>query len=354
MIVDRYLGRNVLAATALTLLVLVALTSLFAFVGEMEDVGKGGYGVMAATLYVVFLLPAAVYEFLPVAVLIGAMLGLGMLASGNELTAMQAGGISIARLARAVLQTGLLLAVLALVLGELVVPAATERAVTVRVEARSGGLSMLERSGFWARDGDRFIRVGRAVPEARLEDVSVYEFDGDRLRRATVAASATYVDGRWRLLDVRETRWTPDGVRASTSRETFWPRLLDRSLVGLVEIDPESMSARALWRYARYLRANGLESARYELAFWQKVSAPLVPLVMLLLALPFVFGSLRSTGAGQRLLVGIMLAIGFYVTNRAVAQAGLAYGIHPPVAAAAPLAVFLVAGLLLLRRTTLR
>jgi lipopolysaccharide export system permease protein len=351
MMLDRYIARGVLGASLIALLALVGLSVLFTFIGEAEDLGKGVYGMGHAALYVALLVPQAIYDFIPAAVLIGAIMGLGSLAAGNELTAMQAGGLSILQLSRPVLLVGLLVAVGSFGIGEFIAPEATREAIATRAEARSAGVSLGSRTSFWAREDDRFIHVGAVVPENRLERVRVFEFDGRRLERSVTAGAAGLVDGAWVLEDVIETRLEDEGVRTRQVERERWDQLIDPSLVTVLEVDPEIMSARELYRYVDYLEDNNLDSERYALAFWIKVVGPLVPPAMLVLAIPFVFGSLRSVGAGQRLLVGILIGITVHVVNQAMNHGGLALGLPPALSATAPLALFLAVGLIMLGRT---
>ena len=80
-LIVRYIGKTVLLNTLLVLLVLVALTALFSFIGELDDVGKGNYDVITASIYVIFRMPGTAYELFPSAVLLGSLLGLGGLAT---------------------------------------------------------------------------------------------------------------------------------------------------------------------------------------------------------------------------------------------------------------------------------
>jgi len=49
---DRYIGRSILLTSLLVLLTLVSLASIFAFISELDDVGKGGYTVGRAAQYI--------------------------------------------------------------------------------------------------------------------------------------------------------------------------------------------------------------------------------------------------------------------------------------------------------------
>jgi len=94
---DRYLGRSILSTSLLVLVTLIALAGVFAFIAELEDVGKGHYTPGVAAQYVLLTLPGVGYLLFAPAVLLGSLLGLGALATNSELTVMRAAGVSVAR-----------------------------------------------------------------------------------------------------------------------------------------------------------------------------------------------------------------------------------------------------------------
>ena len=105
----RYIGRTVLLNTLLVLLVLVALSALFSFIRELDDVGKGDYSVKTALIYILLRMPGSAYELFPSSVLLGSLLGLGAMASHSELIVMRSAGISIPQIARSVALIGICL-----------------------------------------------------------------------------------------------------------------------------------------------------------------------------------------------------------------------------------------------------
>lgn len=349
-ILDRYLGRAVIQGSLLALLVLLALAGFFAFLGELADL-RNDYGVAQAGVFVLLSLPRQAYELFPTAVLVGSLMSLGNLAANSELVVVRAAGVSIARVVRSVLQAGLLLVMVAAVLGEVVAPPAERQARVLRSTAQLGRIALQSENGFWARDGSRFVNIRRVLPGPRFEDVYIYEYDQEqRLRSSTHAASAHYRDGGWLLEDVRRSVLGDERVAVQLRSTTEWRSVLDPELVTVLTVDPEDLSARSLARYIGYLKRNSLESAPHRLAFWVKVIAPLSTLVMLLIAIPFVFGPLRSTGSGPRLLVGILIGLVFYLLNQALNHVGLVYGLPPLISALLPSALFVVGGTLAIRR----
>ncbi|SEP56476.1 lipopolysaccharide export system permease protein [Ectothiorhodospira magna] len=350
MILRLYIARQVIGGTLLALLVLTALDVAFTFIGELDDVGRGSYGWIQAITYTALTVPRRLYELFPTAVLLGTLLSLGTLAENSELTAMRAAGISVSRIVSAVLQAGLAMMLMAVLLGEVVAPAAERQAQSLRTFSHAEQIH-LGGAGLWARDGDRFLNVRTIMPGLRLQDLRVYRFDEDgRLVESIQAGQARYRDGLWTVEHVVRSRIATTGIQVEHNALEQWDRLLAAELFDVIVVEPRQMSAWTLARYIAYLRENNLESAPYELAFWTRFTTPLSSLVMLLLALPFIFGSLRTGGAGQRLFIGILIGVGFHLLNRTLNHMGLVYGMPPFLSAVLPLMVFLLVALWALRR----
>ena len=363
-LLDRYIGRSILVTTLLVLLVLVALASVFAFVGELDDVGKGRYTVGLAGQYVLLTVPSKAYLLFAPAVLLGSLLGLGALASNSELTVMRAAGISNGRIIRAVLVTGLALVLLVTLIGESVMPRAEQLAEEIRLTALEKRLSVKGGNGLWVRSAGRYVNIATVMPDFTLLDVSVHDFDGNELSSALRAARAARdQSGEWVLEDIRLSTLDPDRVTVERIARRPWkelvangeggavPALVSADVLKSLSISPESLSAGDLAEQVRYLRDNGLDSRRIELALWVKIFSPLAALVMLMLSLPFVFASQRSGGAGQKIFVGIMLGIVYVLLNRLLTQLALANGLPPALAAGSPLLLFLVVALIGIRRS---
>ena len=344
-IIDRYLGRTVMLATGTALLVLVAIDVFFAFLNEVQDIGRGHYGLRQVVLYVALTVPGRLYELFPVSALLGALLGLGALASQSELVVLRAAGVSINRIALSVLRAGLLMLLVVVALGEFVAPPAQHMAENLRASAQSERVTYRSEYGIWARDGNRFVRILEVFPDGRLGGVEIYETDErGALRRILQAETATFDDQGWVVRNGRAAVLSEDGFSLEPFAETRWASVLDPQLLSVVALEPASLSARDLRRYIGYLHDNRLDTGRYELAFWQRVMAPVAALVMLYVALPFVFVQQRSGGVGQRLLIGILLGLGFHLLNQFLGHLGQVYGFPPLASALLPSLLFAAFG----------
>ncbi len=350
-ILDRYIANHVIWGSMLALFVLVGLFSFISFVDDLGTVGRGDYTVGNAVEYMLLTLPRRAFFLFPLAALVGTLVGLGVLASNLELSVMRASGTSSMRIGLAVMKAGLLLAILAMLVGELLAPFAERLAQQRRSVAVSDQLALNSNYGFWVRDGKSFINIRKVLPGNQMGDVYIYEFDGDyRLRVATYAREAQFEQGDWYLRGIQQSEVLEERVVRRTMNQAVWKSLFQPDLVNVVAVKPESLSAVGLTRYISYLRDNGLSSARYELAFWNKVAYPLATLVMIFLALPMVLGRLRSVGVGQRIVVGSLIGIAFHVINEVSGDLGLVYGLSPFLSALLPTLVFFVVGVVMMRR----
>ncbi len=349
---DKYIGFSVISGILIVLLVLVGLFSFFYFIDEVDEIGKQNYGLWQAIQYVILVTPRHIYEVFPSAVLLGSLLGLGQLANNSELTVMRAAGISILRITYSVLKFGLILTIIAMIIGETLAPVSVEYATNMRTLAQSQGEQIgFSRQGFWARDGDNFINIYTIFPDGGFGGIKLYEFDNEqRLKTLITASSAYYENQEWLLNNVTKVKIEENQVRREYLKTATWNAVLNPDLIKIVKVRPRNLSSLGLYRYINYLEQNGQRTAQYELAFWTRLSYPVVCAAMIFLSIPFVFGSLRTVSIGQRVLIGAMLGILFHMLNQASGNMGLVYGFSPIVSAFAPAVLFSLLAIVLMRR----
>ncbi|WP_421684171.1 LPS export ABC transporter permease LptG [Stutzerimonas urumqiensis] len=347
---DRYIGRSVFISIVSVLGIIVGLALLFAFIDELGDV-EGSYGALDALTFVLLTSPRRLYEVLPMSALIGCLIGLGALASNSELTIIRAAGVSLGRIVWAVMKPLLILLLIGLVIGEYVAPRSEDVAQARRSLAQGGGEAQSSKHGVWHRQGDEFIHINSVQPGGVLLGVTRYRFGDDRqLDSASFARRATYENATWQLLDVQTTRFFSDHTDIERADRQPWDVELTPQLLGTVAQEPEALSFTGLWRYIGYLDEQGLNNNRYRLAFWTKVLQPLVTVSLVLLAISFVFGPLRSVTLGQRIFTGVVVGFVFRIAQDLLGPASQVYGFSPLLAVALPAALCALLGVLLLRR----
>ncbi|WP_027895949.1 LPS export ABC transporter permease LptG [Zestomonas thermotolerans] len=347
---DRYIGINVFLAILAVLGVIVGLALLFAFIDELGDV-EGGYGLLDAAWYVLLTAPRRLYEMLPMAALIGCLIGLGNLASHSELTIMRAAGVSVGRIVWAVMKPMLVLMLVGILIGEYVAPWTENHAQASRSMAQGGGEAQSAKRGLWHRQGNEFVHINSVQPNGLLVGVTRYQFDAERrLLSASFARRAEYQGDHWELNDVATTHFQERSTEVVKVPSERWDVELSPQLLGTVVMEPEALSITGLWRYIHYLGEQGLNNARYWLAFWTKVLQPLVTAALVLMAISFIFGPLRSVTLGQRVFTGVLVGFVFRIAQDLLGPSSQVFGFPPLLAVLIPSAVCALAGLWLLRR----
>lgn len=351
-ILDRYIGWTILTATFTVLAVLVAIFTFFAFIDQLEDVGRGTYTLWKAGAFVLLSVPTLTYQLFPMAALIGGLIGFGTLMRNGEITVVRAAGVSKERLVGAVLKAALLMVVLAVLCGELLAAPGLQRAEDLRSSAlNSGGVSR-SKTGFWARDGRSYVNIRQILPGDRLRDVFIYEFDDlNRLQSSTYAESAHYEGEGWVLQNIARTELDDEGMRARHLEEADWDSTIKPDLLAMVATNPDRLGVISLMRYIRFLNANAGDAQRHEHALWRKLSYPLALVAMVVLAVPMVLRADRSVSVGQRVLVGAMIGLAFHLLNQAAGHLGVVYEVMPMFSAGAPTLIMLLAAGLMLART---
>ncbi|MEB4591198.1 LPS export ABC transporter permease LptG [Candidatus Thiothrix sp. Deng01] len=351
-ILERYIWKSVLSSILVTWLALLLLDRFFAFLGELGDTSPDThYGSLQAFYYIVMGVPKFLYDYFPTATLIGSLLGLGNLAANSELTAMRAAGVSIRQIVLMTLKLGLALVMLVFVLGEWVAPRTELAANNFKLQMQQKQLAVSDQ-GVWVKDGDRILNIAKLWSEKKLEGISVYTVNPaeGRIENITHADSAERDAEGWLLHGVNHRIIRPDGIQQTKLATEHADNLLPEQVLTIAAVKPNQLAARELAEFIQHQRENDLNSDRFEQAFWQHFTTPLSTLVMLIIAAPFVFSFQRNAGAGQRIFIGIIIGIAFFLFSRILGNVGIVYGIPPLLSATLPLLVFLAGGTWMLWR----
>jgi lipopolysaccharide export system permease protein len=349
---DRYLYRTVLLYTLMTMAVLLALGALILFVSQQGDIGTGSYSAGDAFLFTLLNLPQTAFELLPIGALIGALMGLGNLAAGSELVVTRASGISVWRIAWPVGLAGVTLSIIMFGIGEYAAPHLSQLAKREKTIAKLADVSFAGTSSAWLKDGNRILRVQTGEVDRAFGGVSVFELDGPtRLRSIQRAARIVADPGRWSLHNVATSRFEKDKVEGDTVPELTLRSTVNPEFLGLAATDPQMLTLHGLASYIDHLRRNSLETTSYEIGYWSRIARLIAVIVVTLLALPFVFGPLRTTGAGTRTVFGALLGVVFFLITRTVENGGQLFNLNPALVGWLPTAVVGVCTLIAISRT---
>ena len=340
-ILSRYVIRNVLGTTLLVMLVLLVLSGLYLFYTQQDEIGLGTYTLVDALLFVGLNLPKYAFDMLPIAALIGALLALGNMARSMELIVVRSAGVSVMRIAMWVAGAGVLLMILTGVLGELVAPQMEQYGRRMKTFEKFHDYSLAGNRSAWAKDGETIVSVGQQSGDNRYGGVYVFHFDQQHRLTSVGRASSASIDANnvWRLENYTASRFEENRVVPSAPATTQMATRLSPEFLGLAVLDPDSLPGLGLHTYIRHLKQNGLDSRSYETAFWARIARTVAVAIIVVLAVPFAFGPMRSTGTGSRTVVGIMIGVVFFLLAKMLESGGAVFDLPPVVIAWLPTAL---------------
>lgn len=350
-LLSRYIMLTVLKAVLAVMLITIAVDGFIVLAKEMSDIGQGQYGLRQVLVYVVMTLPSSIYSFFSMISLLGALIGLGYLSSSSELMVMRASGMSIKDLMVAVFMVAFLLCLTVSILGETLVPELLHHAQIYKERAVSGNQAIETQQGIWIRVNQDFLHIKTVIDRYVLLGVTRYQVnDNQQLIAEMYAEQLNYQEGGWVAHDVRFTRLDQYPLLSGQESQQLWDIRLKPGALAFGYDDPAQLSINKLSQYIAYRDMVGLPNSQYRLAFWQRVFQPLAMVVMVLLALPFVFMIARSGGLGLRVMIGVMVGVGFYLVNQFMGQLSIVYHAPALIAALLPVCLFFMLGVFLLKR----
>jgi lipopolysaccharide export system permease protein len=352
-LLDRYVIRAMLGGVFVVMAVLLTLFALFLFANQQDDIGVGTYSALDAFWFVLLNMPQQVYELLPIGVLIGTLLGLGQLARGSELTVMRAAGVSVWRIAGSVAMAGVVLVAVAVVCGEFLAPPLQAMAKQQKALSKFSNISFARRGGAWVRDGNLLINVMQQSGRSEFGGMRVFELSPEHklISMSTAATASVEPDGSWRLSRYATTRFDGQIIESHQEGSRVFESAVGGDFLGLTVVQPRELETRVLFGLIRHLRENGLDATTQEFAFWSRIARTTAILFAALLAVPFVFGSLRSAGSGARMLVGVLIGVSFFFVQRTLESGAIVFQASPMVLAWLPTMVMSTAAIILIART---
>jgi lipopolysaccharide export system permease protein len=339
-----HIGKEILKGALVTLLILLTIFNLFTLADELKDM-EGQYGLKQIFYYVALTSPTVLFQLVPASALIGSLFVLGSMGNNRELIAMQAAGLSVLGIIKAVMLAGLVLVILSMLIGEFIAPVSEKLAQKVKMTGLHESVVMNSRYGVWLREGSNYINVRQAEDDGILSNISIYELDDQRhLNRAIHADKAIFLgDKTWKLVNIKDSSISTQKVEVNQQAERIWKSSIAPNLLKIVVVDPNDLSLYDLAMYVNFLKDNHQKSHTYEVAFWGRAVSPLTTFVMMLVSAPFVIGIHRGVSVGARIMLGVTIGMGFNIFDKIVNHFGLIYNLNPPLMALLPsLAVFAV------------
>jgi lipopolysaccharide export system permease protein len=288
-VLDRYIAFSYLKGMVPVMLLLLGLFSLLALTEELEEVGNGTFRLIDAFGVVFYTSPRRIVDLMPVTALLGGLMGLGALANHQELMAARAAGLSKARMARPVFEATLVLAALVVLMQSLLVD------------------------------------------------------DAGKLKTLIQADQAAIIgDDTWLLEGVTRTRLSDLTAREDHIESTQWTNLLSQEQAEILILPLEALAPHDLVLYIRHLQDNDLDTHHFRVIFWKQVSIAIAVIAMGLLSLPLLVGSTRAVSASQRIIVGGLIGIVFYLLQQVTGHLAGLFRLVPSLTILTPVFLLLV------------
>jgi LPS export ABC transporter permease LptG len=354
-LIDRYLIREYLVYVVVGLAVAAVLFVIVDYLGHLDRYLRAKPPLIYIVQHFVYRLPAALYQGLPIVLLVATLFLFLTLSRQHELTALKAAGVSLYRVSLPILVLGALASVAAGLFQEIALPVLNERGEDVdRVKIRGQTprhLQVLTRT--WLRSSEtRFFRVELIDPKERdMMGITILEIDRDfRLQSRLDSAGARGSEAGWEFTN-GAVRVFSAHDRMETTPFTVTTLSLPERIDDFMEMQKsvEAMSFSELYAYVTRLQENGHAVSKYLVDLYGKLSFPFVNLVMVLVAIPL---ALHARPGGRVVGIGLAVAImaGYFLVHYAARSFARADLLPPLIAACAANVVFLNLGLALLIR----
>lgn len=339
-IADVYLFRAILKATIVVGFVFASLSLFVDFVSQSDDIGVGSYGVYEAIQYSLMKLPSSLMRFIPIIVLIGALVALGNLGKNSELIVLMSSGFSFFRLSLSVFFSGALLALIFSGSGEYLSSPLERYADQFRTKNKFNIETLGDSGGFWVIDETKIININFLKENNSFGEVTIFEIDQDfAIQKISQASSAGIDDyNQWILSNLSETLFSDDGIESNYSRYQIEKTELDRDLVSLSVTDSDELNVIELSRFIDYLENNNLETKTYLTAFHNRLASFMIIPILALLALQMSVGSQRKRGSGFRILIGMIIGLAYFISQNTILESSQIFEIRPEIIGYIPLA----------------
>jgi lipopolysaccharide export system permease protein len=237
--------------------------------------------------------------------------------------------------------------------GEYVAPPLAQFAKREKTTSKMADISFAGTSSAWIKEGNLILRVSTGEVDQSFGGVSLFELDApNKLHSIQRADRISVADpGQWRLHNVATTTFTADRLTSTVQDEVRIRSAINPDFLGLAATDPDLLTLGGLKSYIEHLKRNSLDTAYYAIGYWSRIARTFAVVIVTLMALPFVFGPLRSAGAGTRTVIGVMLGIVFFLITRTVENGGQLFKADPIVVGWAPTAVVGFCTLIAIART---
>lgn len=357
--IDSYITRQFLSLLTVSIL---GFLVIFVVVDAVENMDKFIDAEVPSTIilsYYVHSLPWFMSIGLPMAVLVSTIFTVGLLSRRNELTAMKASGVSLYRIATPLILCSIVISGASFYFEDRVVTAGNQKRRTIEkeyvIKSRDRRYSTKKRDIFLRKSDDFHIAIDRYTPKTmKAAGVAMHFMEEGKLARRIDANRMTWLpnDEHWRLETFAIREFHPDGFETAVhfSRGdtvvaiNFTPDDLTRQATS-----PQEKNYTDLKQFITELRESGVDTTRWEVNLFGKVSFAFTNVIVVLFAFPLVVFK-PKTGLAFGAGMSVFVIFGYYAFIRFGQTLGYKGILDPALSAWIGNIVFSLGGILLLMR----
>ena len=350
---ERYIRKTLLSFTFVVLVIWLGMYSFFNFLSEMSSIGQVNYTSLEAFRYIALQIPEVAYKHASPVILLGCVLGMGHLATTNQLLVLRVSGMSIFRLTMLTIKTALIFVIAVIAIGEIFAPIASEEAERGRSKALDIAIASQSQEGFWIRDGESFINVQKNIDGKLFIGVTVIEVNSSNKIATVLTSEQATFDGK--SLDMKNTEiFSNDSDKKindiSLKERNSYNKTVsfDQDLIDSLKKEPEDLTTWSIIKQIQFLSDNKLRSGIYEVELYKRLIKPITLIAMILLAMLFIFGYTRDATLGRKIFFGIALGLSFEMLSRISGAMALSFDFNPVISTVLPTIVVMVVALILL------
>ena len=355
---DRYITKTLLSYTLVVLLVWLSVYSFFNFLEELDSIGNLDYTVLEAIKYILLQMPEVVYKQASPVILLGCILGMGYLATTNQLVVLRASGNSVLKLTVITIKTALIFVIVIIVFGELLAPLASEEAEKGRAGALGHSIASQSQEGFWIREGGNYINVENNIDGSFYTDITIYQVSPANKIETIITSESANFDGT--SLDLNNVDiFSINEINSSTEitskkRNNYNLTVsFDQDLIDSLKKDPKELTTWKIIKQIQFLSINKQTSSIFEVELYKRLVKPATLVAMILLAMIFIFGSNRDASLGRKIFLGVALGLSFEMISRVGGALSLSYNFSPLIGAVLPTLIIIVLAIVLLSRKSM-
>ena len=331
--IDRYIFKTVFFSFLIVTVIFCILFFIFTYLALASN-DNGNSSTMELILNTLYQLPGILYVLLPACAMVGALMGLSLLAGHSEIIILRASGRSTAQIAKGVVLVGLIGSFATIIFGGYIAPTLQKLA--------DSNIVAYNTHNIWLKTPDGVMHIGQIDPKKKAAyDIRKFIVKDNKLEEVRFAKEAKYsTDTNAEAYDITKLVFpTKDEERevvlTKDVKQDKWANPLPLSVAQVITInDNDYLNFSELAQFM-FSETQAKDDA-LNLKFWQEIFQPISLMVLILLSVPLSIGSNRSSTLILKLLLGALFGFAFFIFNQIFGPIALILHLPPIFGAAAP------------------